>query len=188
LSAIVTLAGLLPEHFRIVGTAPAQGAPSEAGFKKHADNAMTEFATTRSTAKTRRRFENALSFGAADPHHAPSLVSALQAAEKKVGGQPQRLFHPAVPPVATGSVIEMLGASGLAQGARVIIEKPFGTDLASARGLNESIHTAFDESQVLRIDHFLGKESARSECRPRSTSRPRPVGAAPRLIPYHRRS
>ena len=53
----------------------------------------------------------------------------------------------------------MLGAAGLATGARVIIEKPFGTDLESARKLNQAVHAVFDESQVFRIDHFLGKES-----------------------------
>jgi glucose-6-phosphate 1-dehydrogenase len=83
----------------------------------------------------------------------------VQAAAKEVGGDPQRLFHLAVPPVAFQSVVEMLGASGLAQGSRVIIEKPFGTDLASARALNDSVHKVFDESQIFRIDHFLGKES-----------------------------
>jgi glucose-6-phosphate 1-dehydrogenase len=53
----------------------------------------------------------------------------------------------------------MLGATGLAEGARVIIEKPFGTDLASARELNKTVHAVFDESRIFRIDHFLGKES-----------------------------
>ena len=53
----------------------------------------------------------------------------------------------------------MLGSAGLARGSRVIVEKPFGTDLASARALNTTLHAHFDESQVFRIDHFLGKES-----------------------------
>src|SRR6201997_3871513 len=53
----------------------------------------------------------------------------------------------------------MLGAVGLAPGARIIIEKPFGTALASAHALNKTVHATFDESQVFRIDHFLGKES-----------------------------
>ena len=71
-----------------------------------------------------------------------------------------RLFHLAVPPVAFGSVIEMLGSSGLASAeARVIIEKPFGTNLESAQVLNATVHAVFDESQIFRIDHFLGKES-----------------------------
>ena len=53
----------------------------------------------------------------------------------------------------------MLGATGLSRNAAVVVEKPFGTDLASARALNDTIHRVFDESQVFRIDHFLGKES-----------------------------
>ncbi len=87
--------------------------------------------------------------------HAP----AVQRAEKDIGGSPGRLFHLAVPPVAFGSVVSMLGAAGLARGARVIIEKPFGTDLQSARALSKVVHAVFDESQIFRIDHFLGKES-----------------------------
>jgi glucose-6-phosphate 1-dehydrogenase len=56
-------------------------------------------------------------------------------------------------------VIGFLDATGLARDARVIVEKPFGTNLDSARTLNEAVHAVFDESQVFRIDHFLGKES-----------------------------
>src|SRR5207244_9729425 len=55
--------------------------------------------------------------------------------------------------------VAMLGDAGLARGSRVIIEKPFGSDLASARALNQTVDALFDESQVFRIDHFLGKES-----------------------------
>jgi len=56
-------------------------------------------------------------------------------------------------------MVELLGASKLNVGSRIIIEKPFGTDLASAVALNKTVHSVFDESQVFRIDHFLGKES-----------------------------
>jgi glucose-6-phosphate 1-dehydrogenase len=152
-------AGLLPERYRIVGVAPARGALSEAGFKQHAHDAVAEFGTVKPTGPAWHAFSDALSFGAADPDDPSPLVAAVQAAEKEIGGQPQRLYHLAVPPPAFGSVIEMLGASGLADGARVIIEKPFGTDLASARALNDSVHSVFDEAQIFRIDHFLGKES-----------------------------
>ena len=69
------------------------------------------------------------------------------------------LFHLAIPPTAFEPTVTMLGATGLTQGARVIVEKPFGTDLASARDLNQTLHTFFEESQIFRIDHFLGKES-----------------------------
>jgi glucose-6-phosphate 1-dehydrogenase len=155
----LALAGLLPQHYRIVGTSPPASAPSEEGFKENARDAVAQFGTRKPTGKAWRNFEDNLSFAAASPDDASPLVSAVQAAEKEIGGDPQRLFHLAVPPVAFQSVVEMLGASGLAQGSRVIIEKPFGTDLASARALNESLHKVFDESQIFRIDHFLGKES-----------------------------
>jgi glucose-6-phosphate 1-dehydrogenase len=151
-------AGLLPERYRIVGTARSKGL-SEAGFKEHAYDAVAEFGTAKPTGKAWRTFEDALSFGTADLDDPSPLVSAVHAAEKEIGGHPQRLFHLAIPPTAFGWVIEMLGTSGLAECAHAIIEKPFGTDLASARALNESVHRVFDESQIFRIDHFLGKES-----------------------------
>jgi glucose-6-phosphate 1-dehydrogenase len=151
-------AGLMPERYRIVGTARSKGL-SEAGFKKYARDAVAEFATAKPTGRVWRTFEDALSFDTADPDDPCPLISAVQAAEKEIGGHPQRLFHLAIPPAGFEAAIETLGASGLAEGARVIIEKPFGTDLASARALNDSVHRVFDESQVFRIDHFLGKES-----------------------------
>jgi glucose-6-phosphate 1-dehydrogenase len=64
----------------------------------------------------------------------------------------------AVPPSMFATVIEGLGRSGCADGARLVVEKPFGRDLASARTLNQAIHAVFDESAVFRIDHNLGKE------------------------------
>ena len=155
----LAVAGLLPQRYRIVGTSPPAGAPSDDGFKEHARDSVAQFGTTKPTGEAWHNFEGSLSFAAASPDDASPLVSAVQAAEKEVGSDPQRLFHLAVPPIAFQSVVEMLGASGLAQGSRVIIEKPFGTDLASAQALNESVHKVFDEPQIFRIDHFLGKES-----------------------------
>jgi len=152
-------AGLLPQNYRIVGTARSRGAPSGADFKEHARQAIAEFGTTKPEGEAWKTFEDTLVFATADSVDPSPLISAVQDAERQIGGQPQRLYHLAVPPVAFGSVVEMLGSTGLAQGARVIIEKPFGTDLASARTLNDKVHGVFDESRVFRIDHFLGKES-----------------------------
>ena len=87
------------------------------------------------------------------------VIVLFGAAERELGGSPGRLYHLAVPPAAFEPTVTMLGAAGLAPGSRVIIEKPFGTDLASARALNQTVHAIFGESQVFRIDHFLGKES-----------------------------
>jgi glucose-6-phosphate 1-dehydrogenase len=83
---------------------------------------------------------------------------ATFAAIKKELGSAQRPAHYlAIPPVLFGKVVEQLGASGCAQGARVIVEKPFGTDLASARELNRILFSQFAESSIFRIDHYLGK-------------------------------
>ncbi|HEV2372914.1 MAG TPA: glucose-6-phosphate dehydrogenase [Streptosporangiaceae bacterium] len=152
-------AGLLPERYRVVGTSPAKFAVSEDAFREHAKQAVAEFGLVKPTGAAWEAFEQALSFGAADPEDPSPLLAAVTAAEKAIGGSLRRLYHLAVPPVAFTSVIGMLRDSGLAANARVIIEKPFGTDLASARALNDTVHAVFDESQVFRIDHFLGKES-----------------------------
>jgi glucose-6-phosphate 1-dehydrogenase len=68
----------------------------------------------------------------------------------------------AIPPSVFGMVCEGLGKSGCADGARLVVEKPFGRDLASARALNQTLHHAFDESAIFRIDHYLGKESVQN--------------------------
>src|SRR6202022_4038374 len=115
--------------------------------------------TIKPTEQAWRTFEGILSFAIFDPHDPSRLISAVHDAEREIGGRPQRLFHLAVPPAAFGPVVEMLGAPGVAQEGRVIVEKPFGTDLASARTLNSTVHGVFEESRIFRIDHFLGKES-----------------------------
>jgi len=158
----LSVAGLLPEEYRIIGSSPQQSALSDADFIAHAKAAVTEFGNTKPSGAAWDEFASRLSFAAASPQDPSPLVSAVEAAEKAIGGSrpPRRLYHLAVPPAAFESVIGMLGSSGLATGeTRVIIEKPFGTDLESARKLNAAVHAVFDESQVFRIDHFLGKES-----------------------------
>ncbi len=72
------------------------------------------------------------------------------------------LHYLAIPPALFPVVIKNLGASGCATGARVIVEKPFGRDRASARRLNATVHTVFDETSIFRIDHYLGKEPVRN--------------------------
>jgi glucose-6-phosphate 1-dehydrogenase len=68
------------------------------------------------------------------------------------------LYYLAIPPSAFPSVIDGLGNSGCADGARIVVEKPFGRDLASARALNRTLHALFGEESIFRVDHFLGKE------------------------------
>jgi glucose-6-phosphate 1-dehydrogenase len=150
-------AGLMPARYRIIGSARSHLTDGE--FRLRAKDAVTEFGLAKPSGEAWRTFADSLSFGSAEPTQAQPLLDAMAAAEKAIGGQPRRLFHVAVPPAGFGPMVGMLGATGLATNARLIIEKPFGTDLVSARALNETIRTTFDESQVFRIDHFLGKES-----------------------------
>jgi glucose-6-phosphate 1-dehydrogenase len=152
-------AGLMPGNYRVIGSSPGRAALSDEEFRGHAKDAVGEFGAAKPAGAAWQAFESLLHFGAAEPGNTGPLVAAVQAAEAEIGGKPRRIFHLAVPPAAFGSVIGMLGDTGLNQNARVIIEKPFGTDLASARALNQAVHAVFDESQVFRIDHFLGKES-----------------------------
>jgi glucose-6-phosphate 1-dehydrogenase len=151
--------GLLPKGYRIIGSAPARFAMSDDQFRAHAKSAVAQFGLAKPTGTAWQEFERKLSFGAADPDDAKPLVVAVQEAEQALGGNPRRLFHLAVPPSAFASVIGLLGQTKLAANSRVIIEKPFGTDLESCRALAQVVHSVFDESQVFRIDHFLGKES-----------------------------
>jgi glucose-6-phosphate 1-dehydrogenase len=79
--------------------------------------------------------------------------------EKTLGTARYPAYYLAIPPILFGTVIKGLGAAGLANNARVIVEKPFGRDLASARALNRIAHSVFPEDSIFRIDHFLGKEA-----------------------------
>jgi glucose-6-phosphate 1-dehydrogenase len=79
-----------------------------------------------------------------------------------LGKAPHPAHYLAIPPALFADVIQQLGRAGLAKGARVIVEKPFGHDLASAQRLNRVAHSVFPEGSIYRIDHFLGKESVES--------------------------
>ena len=85
----------------------------------------------------------------------PATFTALR---KALGDAAAPLFYLAIPPNLFGPVATGLAQSGCARGARIIVEKPFGRDLASARELNATLHRSFQESSIFRIDHYLGKE------------------------------
>jgi glucose-6-phosphate 1-dehydrogenase len=150
-------AGLMPGRYRIIGSSRRDLTDEQ--FGELARQAIAEFGISKPTGAGWEAFQRRLSFASAEPGHTESLAAAVEQADREFGGSPGRLFHLAVPPAAFEPTVTMLGAAGLARGSRVIIEKPFGTDLASARALNKTVHATFEESQVFRIDHFLGKES-----------------------------
>src|SRR6202161_4229512 len=83
--------------------------------------------------------------------------ATFQAIRKELNGAKRPAHYLAIPPLLFGTVVEQLAKSGSAESARVIVEKPFGTDLASAQELNRILHATFPESGIFRIDHYLGK-------------------------------
>ena len=90
------------------------------------------------------------------------IVDIGSAFERSLGNESRRLHYLSVPPNAALSAVRLLGDAGLVERSRVIMEKPFGTDLASAVTLNAKLHEVFREDQIFRIDHFLGKEPAQN--------------------------
>ena len=93
---------------------------------------------------------------------AQALKAAVERAEQTFEGECRRLHYLSVPPNAALSAVRMLKEAGLVERSRIIMEKPFGTDLASSVSLNARLHEVFEEEQIFRIDHFLGKEPAQN--------------------------
>ena len=93
---------------------------------------------------------------------AAALKEAVDRAQKAFDGEAQLVNYLSVPPNAALSAIKILNEAGLAHGSRVIMEKPFGTNLETAIALNGALHKVFSEDQIFRIDHFLGKEPAQN--------------------------
>jgi glucose-6-phosphate 1-dehydrogenase len=154
------VAGLLPE-FRLIAASVEE--LSDEAFAEHARAAVAEFGRARPEGEAWDAFLQGLSYvgGGFGPGATDALAAPVEEAGSELGSS-RKLFFAAVPPVAFSAIARGLGDSGLAEDARVILEKPFGTDLDSARALNELVHSVLDESQIFRIDHFLGKEAVQN--------------------------
>jgi glucose-6-phosphate 1-dehydrogenase len=103
-----------------------------------------------------------LTFQSSSDEDGADLTSAVRQAQRDLGDDVQTLIYLSVPPAAMQPMIEMLGREKLVEGARLVIEKPFGTDLSSARELATATRSVIDEDHVYRIDHFLGKEAVQN--------------------------
>lgn len=155
----LTEAGLMPDRFHIVGTSRSELADDE--FRELAKAAVDEFGRESTSADSWEPFATSLSIvGIGEGLGA--LRMAVARAREELGGEPRLLHYLSVPPAATAAIVEELGELGLGEGARIIMEKPFGTDLVSARELNARVHSVFDESHVFRIDHYLGREGVQN--------------------------
>ncbi len=151
--------GLMPARYRIIGSSRASSALSDEAFRELARAAVLSFGSSPPEGDVWDRFRESLTFAVTDLDAPDAFARTVHQAESEIGGTVRRLFHLAVPPTATTDLITLLERSGLNADSRIICEKPFGVDLDSARELNRVIKSNFEETQVFRIDHFLGKES-----------------------------
>jgi len=154
----LTSAGFIPDC-RIIGVSLDE--TDVEGFRRIVKSALDQFLTRKATDAAWRDFAARLDYvplGAG----AQALKAAVATAEGSFAGECRRLHYLSVPPNAALSAVHLLGAAGLVDRSRIVMEKPFGTDLASAVQLNSQLHAVFAEEQIFRIDHFLGKEAAQN--------------------------
>jgi len=131
------------------------------GFRKIARAALDQFSSRKVDEADWAAFSATLDYLPMSAG-ACALKAAVEMAEVSFPGESRRVHYLSVPPNAALSAVRLLAEAGLAERSRVIMEKPFGTDLASAVSLNARLHEFFAEEQIFRIDHFLGKEAAQN--------------------------
>jgi glucose-6-phosphate 1-dehydrogenase len=166
---------LLPGRFAVIGY--ARRPLSDDGFRDEMRGACEEFARRRPVdPELWAGFARNIFYqegGYDDPKAFVALRERLEQIERTLGLPGNRVFYLSIPPSAFATVVRNLGASGLiapptstadtpARFSRVIIEKPFGTDLVTAQRLNRDIHETLTENQIYRIDHYLGKETVQN--------------------------
>ena len=150
--------GLLPGQWRLVGQ--GRGDVAHEDFRAHVRNALTEFGPQPERKQWGAFAERVFFAGGGFSTDSPGrLLDVLGESRRSLGGDPQLVCYLAVPPVAFAGLTKALGRHGLAQAARVVYEKPFGTSGEDFRELDRVVHSVLDEQQVYRIDHFLGKEA-----------------------------
>jgi glucose-6-phosphate 1-dehydrogenase len=130
-------------------------------FRKFTREALREFSTREVNEDDWATFAATLDYVPLKAG-ASVLKAAVDKAEQTFASESRRLHYLSVPPAAALSCVRMLGEAKLVERSRVVMEKPFGTDLPSAVSLNASLHEVFKEEQIFRIDHFLGKEPAQN--------------------------
>ena len=131
------------------------------GFRAIARKALDEFSLRKSDNGNWADFEASLDYVPLSAGPA-ALKEAVDRARAAFSGESRLIHYLSVPPDAALSAVRLLGEAELVEDARVIMEKPFGVDLASAVSLNAKLHEVFPEDQIFRIDHFLGKEPAQN--------------------------
>jgi glucose-6-phosphate 1-dehydrogenase len=158
---------LLPPGFAVIGAGRTD--LSDAEFRAAMREAVTSFSRMRFDTDAWEHFAGALHYVCTDDAQgglAP-LRKRLDAIDRGHGTAGNRIYYFAIPPSGFPAMAERLGAEGMSQEIdgtyrRLVVEKPFGRNLQTACELNNALHVAFDESQIYRIDHYLGKETVQN--------------------------
>ncbi len=152
------LAGQMPEDARIIGAARSE--MTDAGYRKMIGDAIGEFvAKSKQDKDAIKKFLGRLSYVAIDATGDSGWAALKKATRKDV----TQAFYFSVAPSLFGPIAERLHEKGIAcETCRIVVEKPFGRDLQSAKALNATLAAHFDESQIYRIDHYLGKETVQN--------------------------
>ncbi|HEX5561282.1 MAG TPA: glucose-6-phosphate dehydrogenase [Nocardioidaceae bacterium] len=161
-------AGRLPERYAVVGSGRHSPGTDEE-FRRQVHDRLAEAVDDLDEEVARRLLER-VSFQTSDSDDGSALAEQVRAAERRLGsddGGPgedgvRRLLYLSVPPSAMEPMIAMLGRERLTERARLVVEKPFGTDLESSRSLDRALKDVVGEESIFRIDHFLAKESAQN--------------------------
>ncbi len=160
-------AQLLPAGFSVLGV--SRTAMSDDEFRAHMREAVEAYSETPLDSESWDSFAQGLRYLSASTRERDTfrrLIPLLQQMDRERGTGCNRVYYLATPPSAFVEIIQGLKEAGLSRTAqgwtRIVIEKPFGHDLESARALNREVAAAFDEQQVFRIDHYLGKETVQN--------------------------
>src|SRR5262249_4289541 len=149
--------GLLPDRCAIVGSGGSR--LDDVGFRERARRAVDEFSRHRLDEGRWQAFARGLSYVSApldDPAAFGPLGERLVALDAELGAEGRRLFYCGTPSSAFPTIVRRIGEAGLEDGGRIVLEKPIGHDLTSARELDRIVRAVFDEPHVFRIDHYLG--------------------------------
>lgn len=157
--------GRLPDNWRIVGVARSEMSDDE--FRDHVESGVKEFARSMYQAKAWKQFSTRLFYFAGDIGKVDELKALNDYLAQEEGqGKANRVYYLSVSPKLYETAVANLGECCMVEQdkgwRRVVIEKPFGRDLESAHALNEAVHRVLDESQIYRIDHYLGKETVQN--------------------------
>jgi len=161
------LDGYLPDRFAVVGLDRKEMTDEE--FRQHLRDGVDQFSRRgKAEDEAWKEFASHAAFLSADfgdPATYVALEERLATHDREWDTKAERIFYQATPPSLVETIVRQIGKANLArdrQRTRIVLEKPFGHDLASARALNNMLTTVFDESQIYRIDHYLGKETVQN--------------------------